>query len=228
MISFFIVCNHVLCQEQDSESESSRINFAELYFDIGNPVNSYGSRVSNPSIGFSGLFLTQYAPDSPKFIGVEFNYLFFDSYSVIDDLLIEGTNIEVRDRTSTHELGLNLLGRYYLPYNISKLEFFADMRFGIRWLYAYTSLNDIEINENISSDISSSGFSINLGLGLGLQFPVSDQISLSTKLIYNAGTKTDYYARLDNEPSEFSEDAFQTFNSTIDLLSYSIGLSWLF
>lgn len=194
------------------------------------PQGAFSKKHPDPIFQLNLGYLRQIKPEKPLFSGIELGYGIMDQYAADIDFVVDGET-ESWDVTSTSQfLTLELIGRYYLPLKINKLEFFSELNFGGNLFFTTTTFNPPDADESGDTEWEKSDFSLKYGVGLGCNFPVTDNIYVHGRFSYIAGLSTAFYILKEENITikESTIEAFDLQKSTTDVLKWDIGVTFAF
>jgi hypothetical protein len=175
-------------------------------------------------------YLRQIKPEKPLFGGIELGYGIMDQYTADIDFVVEGETETWEVISTSQFLTFELIGRYYLPLKINKLEFFSEFNFGGNLFFTTTTFTPPDADDSSDTEWEKSDFSMKYGIGLGCNFPVSDNIYVHGRFSYIAGLSTAYYT-LKPETITLQDSTIEAFDlqkSTTDVLKWDLGVTFAF
>jgi hypothetical protein len=223
ILLFFVLFIHktINAQGQNEEINQSKINFLEVALGIAKPIKGFKERYGKTLYGFDMSYLRQINAEKPMFISFKFGYTPIGSFSVSDGDLFT-------DRTSSHLIALDLGARYYLPLKLELIEFFGEVNIGVNNLYTIQSIT--EDGESTFTNKLLGDSSIKYGTHLGVSIKSGHGYFL-VKYGYENGIAAEYMKKI-NDPINSgvidSRDAFRKTKSSLDIIKWDIGYTFVF
>lgn len=220
----------IKASEKTYHEPSGKINM--ITFGLGGmtPQGAFKRKHPDPIFQINLGYLRQIKAEKPLFGGMELGYGIMDQYSADIDFVVDGVT-ETWDVTSTSQfLTLEFLGRYYLPLKIDQLEFFSEFNFGGNLFFTTTIFTPPNADDSSDTEWEKSDFSLKYGIGLGCNYPVTDNIYVHGRFSYIAGLSTSFY-NLKEENITIQENTIEAFDlqkSTTDVFKWDIGVTFAF
>jgi hypothetical protein len=172
-------------------------------------------------VGFDLSYLRQLNPDKPLFLLSRFGYFSLGSNTV-------ETQDDIQDKTSSHNIKLDLGIRYYLPLKFEFIEFFGEGHVGLNNMYAINSFSQDE--ETLDTEFLLGDTSMKYGASIGANIKIGYGYFL-LKCGAENGISTNYlYENLEvfSQVFDKSIDAFKKTKSSIDIVKWDIGFTFVF
>ena len=237
-LTFFFVEASGQFQEVDSveepvEEEISRVHIFEGNFSMFAPLDVFREKIEKGTLyGFSLGYLFQLQKEKPSFIGIEAFHMSLGSFSTDYEAIVGSEQIVLTGRVSSNALGINLNYRYYPPLKLSRIEPYLEGHLGVKWMYSYLSeagtFFDDEPYDNF--DFLTGDWVLTYGGAFGFQIHISEIYYLNLKSSYHFAISGEYQKRLESnlEFIEFPQEAFETVQTSTNLVKIDIGFSVLF
>lgn len=219
--------------EEVTEGEVSRVHFVEANFSMYAPLDAYSEKIDRSLLyGFSLGYLRQLQLEKPSFIGIEAFHMNLGIYSQNYDAVISNEQIVVTGKVASNALGINLIYRYYPPLKLSVVEPYVEGQFGAKWMYSYLSESGVFSDEEQydSFDFLTGTWVLTYGGAFGLQIHISDIYFLNLKSSYHFAVSGEYEKRLEEDSGffEFPQEAFETVQSSTNVVKIDVGMTFLF
>ena len=215
------------------EDEISRVNIFEGNFSMYAPLDVFSEKIESGLLyGFTIGYLRQLQKEKPSFIGIEAYHMNLGIYSRNYNAFVGNEQLDITGKVSSNALGLNLNYRYYLPLKYGRLEPYIDGQLGTKLLYSYLSesgvFSDEEPYDNF--DYLSGNWVLTYGGAFGLQIHISDNYFLNLKTTYHFAISGEYDIKKTEDLGsiEFPEEAFETVQSSTNVVKIDIGFTVLF
>jgi len=191
------------------------------------------SQVSPQTMG-AGFSFGAFFPvrNSGLEVGVEMAWL---GYGIKrDELTLEvngQTEEAIRNRSNSMFMFLPTV-RYRIPTKSLRVSPFLEAQAGTRFVY---TTHNIEVGdhtawdcpETIDDRIEMAHWIGNFSVGAGVDYQTSDGTALTLRVLYQAGTRGDYARRGSFETDSKGNETVQFFNSRMDMITVSFGISGL-
>lgn len=233
----FFFCG-VFGQESEIENsnefdEISRVHFIEGNFSMYVPLDALSEKLErNLLYGFSLGYLMQLQKEKPSFIGIEAYHMNFGLYTKNYDALVGAEQIELTGKVASNALGINLNYRYYPPLKFGRLESYLEGHLGTKWLYSYLSETGVFVDDEPydNFDFLTGTWVMTYGGALGLQIHISDFYYLNFKTTYHFAVSGEYQKRIRENLGfiDFPQEAFETVQSSTNVVKIDIGMTFLF
>ncbi len=239
LLSAFLLVNVIQAQveqreedqqyEEDQEEDDfqfEKVFFGGTNFQLGFPQGILGRNIDYTGWGMGGNIMWSFKR-LPLFGGLDFGFQNSDWEAIIVN---NNFNEEIEYRTKNSMILIHLQFRYYPKVNF-KVRPYMEAMIGTKGFITRTVVKDItnNANETINSEFNKAKFAVSYGAAVGFEIPLmKDYLFLDARCAYLKGSKTEYYARIDGNPSFFEPiDAFELKNSFTDLLVPQIGVKFM-
>lgn len=212
----------------------NKVKLADVAFSVVLPTGAFAELSTQQEFfGGSMIILQQLEKEKPAFVGVELTLMHFGSLERTYEILDGFDVVEVDGRMSSNTAGINLVGRYYAPFQLGPMQAFMELHIGGKWLYTYLSEVGIDISgdDYSSTDFKESAVVPTYGGAAGLQVALVDQLYLLIKGSYQVATSGSYRLRIPDEINVFPlfpEDGFQAVRSSTNNIRFDLGLTFSF
>lgn len=232
MFIFIFFSTFSYAQIDIEEDEYEKIMIIEGGYNLVSPLGNFDRKSNNNYSGFNTSFFFQLKPEHSYAVGLSTFYQHMGAYNVNFIENIDGFGIEVNERTSSHMLGIMAAIRYFPDFNILGAIPFAQISLGPKILFTTTTIKDTEGGNDINElDVNESDASFTYGISGGIKLPVSDHLFINFATGYLPGSSATFLIKKDDDNidnPDFAIDAFEKVNSVTNILSFSIGLSFIF
>ena len=219
--------------DDDEYDEITRVHFFEANFSMYRPMEAFSSKIEKSLLyGFSIGYLTQIQIEKPSFLGLEVFHKNLGNFSRNYDALIGNEQLVLRGKVSSNAIGINGIYRYYPPLKFKRIEPYFEGQLGVKFLYTYLSetgsFSDDEPYDNF--DFLKSDWVLTYGGGFGIQIHISDMYYLNLKTTYHLTVSGEYQKRIKEGLAsiDFPQEAFESVQSSTDVIKMDIGLTILF
>lgn len=215
---------------EEDYNEAANINF--LNFGIGSltPKNAFGQKLDKSLFNLNISYFRQIKKYKPFFAGFEFAYSQIGSYDTDVPITNDDGTIEYWNEVATSNLmHFNLIGRYFLPISVWRIEPFVEFNYGMQWFGTYSILNDPDSEESDTESLKNDIVG-KYGFATGLNFRIKDNYYGLFRIGYDSGLSAYYYTRKENFalPINYVIDAFELQKTTTDALKWDIGFTFAF
>ncbi len=232
MIMFIMVSSFTIAQMDLGKDEYDKFMIVEGGFRLVSPLGNFNRKTNANYSGATAAFFFQFKPEHPYAIGLSTYYQYMGGYNVKFLENIDGFDWELNERTSSHMLGVMAAIRYFPDIKILGTLPFAQISLGPKILFTTTTIKDTDGGDEINEfEVNESDVSLSYGISGGLKLPLSDQLFISFAVGYLPGTSSTFLVKKDDDDidnPDFAIDAFEKVNSVTNILSYTIGLSYIF
>jgi hypothetical protein len=216
--------------EEEYESYTPKVNLVSLGGGAITPQGGFAQKYDKSRPSFHLSLYRQMQVNQPLFIGFEFAGFNLDKYS--QDIYFDNNGVieAWQSTTSSSARYYNLLSRYYLPWQLGKVGFFAEFNGGLSWFYTKTSFSLKDNTEETEVDTDKNDVATIYGASIGSHLSLSSKVYFYIKAGYQAGLSTYYYTKKNeiNEILDYTIDAFDLQKSTTDIFKYDIGITYAF
>lgn len=213
---------------KDTSENMSRVILFEGGLDLSSPLRTYAQRVDDTGFGFVGKVLVQTRPDGASFMGLAMYYHSYESASVDYLDFFNNVSINVRDKVSTHDIGLDYVFRHFPGYVIGRFEPYIEASLGMKWMYSTFSTRDLDTQESYDFDFLQNDLVFTYGAILGTQVYVKNNWFINISIGYYGSASATYHGREDGLSGIDAIDFFRLNTTLTDLLRTNIGATWAF
>ena len=213
---------------QDTTSYYGKVIITEIGLDVVQPLRTYADRTLTGGIGFALKALIQRREGGTVFLGGSFYYHGFESSNVLYTDFFNNVAINVRDKVSTQDMGLDFVMRKYPGLVLGRFELYVEGSLGMKWIYTTLTSTDTDSNQNLNFDFLQNDIAFTYGANLGMQVYLTDNYFLNFSTGYFGSTSVTYYGRQEGLGGVEAIDAFRLNTSLTDLLRYQLGVTWTF
>jgi len=211
---------------EEDEFQFDKVFFMGTNFQLGFPQGILGRNIDYVGWGFGGNIMWSFKK-LPLYGGLDFG---FQNSDFEADIVLTGFNEELENRTKNSMVLMHFQLRYY-PNVSFKVKPYVEALIGTKGFITRTIVKDITngANETINSEFNKAKFAVSFGAAVGFEIPLmKNYLFLDARCAYLKGTSTEYYARIDGNPSYFEPlDAFELKTSFTDLLVPQIGVKFM-
>lgn len=237
------LANSVFSQQSGSDStftvqtyndndynEAANINFLNMGLGSMIPKNAFGQKLDKSLFNFNVSYFRQIKKYKPFFAGFEFAYAQIDSYNsdvpVTND---DGSISYWNENVTSNVMHFNLVGRYFLPVSVWRIEPFVEFNYGMQWFGTNSTLTDGD-SEDSDSEYLKNDLVGKYGFASGFNFRVKDNYYGLFRIGYDSGLSAYYYTLKDkfSLPLNYVIDAFSLQKTTTDVLKWDIGFTFAF
>ena len=219
--------------EEEYEEEITRVHFLETNYSMFFPLDAFSDKIEKDLMhGVSIAYLFQLQKEKPSFLGFDVSYKGLGSYAKDYDAFVGNEQLLLSGKVVSSAIGLSTIYRYYMPLQFWRIEPYVEGQFGGKWLFTYLSESgsfiDNEVYEN--TDILESDFVLTYGGAFGFQMHISEIYYLNIKALYHFAVSGEYQNRLTEnlENIDFPQEAFETVQSTTNVVRLDLGFTFLF
>jgi hypothetical protein len=219
--------------EDEELDDISRVHFFETNFSMYSPLGAFSSKIERDLLyGFSLGYLTQLQVEKPSFLGIEIFHMNLGRYTKNYDAFVGNEQLVLTGKVASNALGFNLVYRYYAPFKYKVIEPYFEGQFGMKYLYSYLSeagsFIDGEPYDNF--DLFEGDWVLTYGAALGMQIHISDIYYLNLKATYHLAVSGEYQKKVEGNLAfiDFPQDAFESVQSSTDVIKMDIGFTILF
>ena len=218
-------------EEYEEEVEEDDFNFDKVFFmganfQLGFPQGILGRNIDYVGWGAGGNIMWSFKR-LPLFGGLDFG---FQNSDFEADIVLSGFNEDIETRTKNSMVLAHFQLRYY-PEVQFKIQPYVEAMVGTKGFITRTIVKDVTggANETINSEFDKATFAISFGAAVGFEIPLmKNYLFFDARCAYLKGTTTEYYARIDGNPSYFVPlEAFELKTSFTDLLVPQIGIKFM-
>ena len=211
----------------------SRVHFFEANFSMYSPLDAFSEKISRDFLyGFSIAYLLQLQKEKPSFLGFEAFHMNLGVFNKNYDVVVGNETLELSGKVASNALGLNVIYRHYPPLKWKRFEPYFEGQFGMKFLYSYLSETgaflDEEPYENF--DFLTTNWVLTYGGAFGTQIHISDFYYLNLKTSYHFAVSGEYERRLTEnlDMIDFPQEAFETVQSSTNMIKIDLGMTFLF
>lgn len=218
-------------EEYEEEYEEDEFQFDKVFFmgtnfQLGFPQGILGRNIDYVGWGMGGNIMWSFKR-LPLFGGIDFGFQNSDFEAEISP---SAFNEDIETRTKNSMVLAHFQLRYY-PAVKFKVQPYLEAMVGTKGFITRTIVKDVTqgVNETINSEFDKAKFAISFGAAVGIEIPLmKDYLFLDARCAYLKGTTTEYYARIDGNPTYFVPlEAFELKTSFTDLLVPQLGVKFM-
>ena len=205
--------------------------FFGMDFMISVPILQSHASLKKPVFGFHTQYLFQPDKSKPLFTGVSLSIGQYDSESIEYYDFVEFEENLFRETTHCDLLEINLKGRYFPGLGFSVFEPFVDLGAGFRNSFGYTEVLNVDYDENVSTRLEDSDWSLGYSLGIGTLFRFGQASNTGPDayghfaLNYSGGENSFFYlAKPDVDGEANPVDRFTWRSIPFQVLRFNTGL----
>ena len=222
-VFFYILCfflTVVVANGQEQESlDLNKLNYCEVTFTRMLPQSTFGDKLGRNVSGFSINYLRQRKLNKMDFFGVNFDYYHLGNSSEVFQTFEE--------RSGTNLMGLQGVYRLFPELYFWRIEPFIEGRLGAQFVYTVTTTT-IFIDDTVDVNFDDTDFGITYGIGVGTTLYLLENAFLLFKINYESGTALTYLIPDDDPMGILPIENFKTETSSLDRLTWQLGLSFIF
>lgn len=211
-------------------NETANINFLNVGLGSLTPKNAFGQKIDKSLFNLNISYFRQIKKYKPFFAGFEFAYSQIGSYNADVPVTNDDGTIEYwNEAVTSNVMHFNLIGRYFLPVSVWRIEPFVEFNYGMQWFGTNSTLNEPDSEESDSESLKNDIVG-KYGFATGLNFRIKDNYYGLFRIGYDSGLSAYYYTRKDNFPLPLNYviDAFSLQKTTTDVLKWDIGFTFAF
>ena len=200
-----------------------------MYFHVLDGRSEFGNNLDRPNFGFSFDFAAEHTPSRIR-TGLQFGMAFLGSRHRDFEVPVAGFLKEYREETSTSLLDLAVPVGFH-PRTNSRLNPYLQLKTGVRWMHTSTTLSDLNDNTEdpySETDVIQSRAAWLYGGAVGLEYRISDCVSIDARAEYTGTPNMSYMLPTDRAPGEPPVTDFKQFNSPVDAVTFSVGVRFTF
>lgn len=180
---------------------------------LGVPMNEFRENTQATGVGINLNFYTPFAPRVPVFMGFNFGYMLYGSYTqqVNENLQLTTSNgtpigqaipVNLDVTTNNNMLNGNVAFRVMAPF--ANIKPYAEAIGGFNYLYTRTSIYDRTSNRMFTSNQESAlinartqaqSFVLQYGAGAGFLIKIGENVNLDIRGTYTIGGRAEYFDR---------------------------------
>ena len=214
----------IFCQEEDVLITTS------FGVELDMPAGHFAKEYKGHGFGYHFDVFVGKDIGMPAFIGLRNSFIEFESLASEYELFYGDFFIDVKHKSKARIYNLNLAGKLYpLEFDSWLIHVFAIA--GLRHTNVRSTLYDLDTDDQLESYKDIKDYAFAYGAGGGLNYIVNNTFMVYFESTYSSSTNTSFYrliGDLEEVNSDDPFDRFETFNSTIDLISLKLGLKFLF
>lgn len=142
--------------------------FWSFDLDVSVPVFLTRNSTTRPVYGLHTQFLYQVRKTLPIFLGLAISAGQYDHESDSFYEYVDFEENQFEETTFCDIVHFDLKARYFPPLNWGGLEPFMDLSFGFRNSFAYSTVRNLDYDENVSTEFHKGDWGMGYGLGAGV------------------------------------------------------------